>query len=119
MRRQDYFTCLTFIARNRIGESLVWDYVREHWPDLVERFGLNERNLGKLIPDISGNFASEMRLKEMEEFFRQYPEAGAGARARNLALEVISNNIKWIKTNLAPVTDWFQKNAQCAENVRR
>uniref|UniRef100_A0A1A9WMJ2 ERAP1-like C-terminal domain-containing protein n=1 Tax=Glossina brevipalpis TaxID=37001 RepID=A0A1A9WMJ2_9MUSC len=50
VRGQDYFNCLQYIASNPIGESIVWDYVREHWPDIVKRFGLNERTLGNMIP---------------------------------------------------------------------
>jgi len=56
VRGQDYFTCLTYISSNPMGESLVWDYVRENWPQLVARFGLNERYLGNLIPSITARF---------------------------------------------------------------
>lgn len=110
VRRQDFFTCMAAIANNRVGEPLVWDYVRLHWPEMVARFGLNERYLGQLIPSITNNFASEIRLKEMKDFFAQYPDAGAGARSRIGALQTVQKNIKWLNTNLQPLSDWLRAN---------
>lgn len=108
VRKQDYFTFLASVAGNRVGEMLVWDYVRMHWEDLVERFTLGERNLGRMIPSISSKFSSEIRLKEMEYFFAEYPNAGAGENARKQALENIQNNIKWLKDNKESVGDFLQ-----------
>lgn len=110
VRRQDYFSCMGSIANNRVGEPLVWDYVRLHWPEMVARFGLNERYLGSMIPSITDKFSTEMRLAEMREFFAKYPEAGAGERARVTALETVQKNIKWLKSNLGPLSDWLSSN---------
>lgn len=96
VRGQDYFSFLNSVAANRkYGEALVWDYVRSNWENLVKRFGLTERNLGRMIPNVTSRFAKEIRLQEMEDFFAKYPDAGAGANARIQALENIRNNIKW------------------------
>lgn len=43
----------------------------------------------------------------MKEFFAKYPDAGAGARAREQALETVQNNIKWLKNNKAEVENWL------------
>lgn len=107
VRGQDYFNCLQYIAQNRVGEPLVWDYVRENWPRLVERFGINERYLGRLIPSITTRFATQTKLEEMEAFFAKYSEAGAGTAARKQALETVKNNIKWLEQNLEPVGKWL------------
>ncbi|XP_037807865.1 glutamyl aminopeptidase-like isoform X1 [Lucilia sericata] len=108
VRSQDYFSCLQYIAQNRVGQPLVWDYVRENWPRLVERFGINERYLGRMIPSITSRFATQTKLEEMEAFFAKYPEAGAGTAARKEALENVKNNIKWLEQNYKPVGDWLQ-----------
>ncbi|XP_032306948.1 glutamyl aminopeptidase [Drosophila ananassae] len=109
VRGQDYFTCLTYISANPVGESLVWDYVRENWPRLVDRFGLNERYLGNLIPSITARFSTQTKLEEMEQFFAKYPEAGAGTAARVRALETVKNNIVWLAENLEGVDAWLDK----------
>lgn len=111
VRRQDYFSCMASIAANKVGEPLVWDYVRTHWPEMVSRFGLNERYLGSMIPSITRQFATEIRLKEMKEFFAKYPDAGAGARARITAVETVQKNIKWLNSNLKPLSEWLKENA--------
>ncbi|XP_001358398.3 glutamyl aminopeptidase [Drosophila pseudoobscura] len=107
VRGQDYFTCLTYIAANPVGESLVWEYVRENWQKLVDRFGLNERYLGNLIPSITARFSTQTKLEEMEYFFEKYPEAGAGTAARVRALETVKNNIVWLAENLEAVDAWL------------
>lgn len=109
VRSQDYFTCLQYISSNPIGQSLVWDYVREHWPHMVERFTINERYLGNLIPAITGRFATQTKLQEMQNFFEKYPNAGAGTAARVRALENVKNNISWLGNNLSVVRDWLRK----------
>jgi len=109
VRGQDYFTCLTYISANPVGESLVWDYVRENWQRLVDRFGLNERYLGNLIPSITARFSTQTKLEEMEQFFAKYPEAGAGTAARVRALETVKNNIVWLAENLEGVDAWLDK----------
>lgn len=65
IKGQDYFTVLQNIAANRYGEDLVWNYVRENWDKLVERFTLNERTLGRMIPSITARFTTKTRLTEV------------------------------------------------------
>ncbi|KAG5671182.1 hypothetical protein PVAND_001393 [Polypedilum vanderplanki] len=108
VRSQDYFNLLASVAGNRAGEMLVWDFVRMNWEKLVQKFTLNERNLGRMIPNVTNKFSSEIRLKEMQNFFNEYPEAGAGANARKQALENIQNNIKWLKNNKQSIGDFLQ-----------
>lgn len=110
VRGQDYFTCLQNIARNPVGQSLVWDYVRENWEKLVERFGINERYMGRMIPVITGRFATNQKLEEMETFFAKYPEAGAGTAARKEALENVKYNINWLKANKDQISEWLANN---------
>lgn len=119
VRRQDYFTLLGYISSNPIGQSLVWDYVREEWSQLVERFGINERNLGNLIPTITARFFTQTKLEEMQNFFAKYPEAGAGTAARLRALETVKGNIKWMKVNKQAVGEWLDNYVQESAKTNR
>uniref|UniRef100_A0A1B0DFZ5 ERAP1-like C-terminal domain-containing protein n=1 Tax=Phlebotomus papatasi TaxID=29031 RepID=A0A1B0DFZ5_PHLPP len=110
VRGQDYFSAMISIASNRIGQNLVWDYVRENWENYVKRFGLNERYLGRMIPAITRRFNTNTKLEEMKAFFAKYPEAGAGTAARQEALENVHGNIKWLQNNKDVVVEWFTKN---------
>ncbi|KAI5638874.1 peptidase family m1 domain-containing protein [Phthorimaea operculella] len=95
------------LKENPLGVPIVWDDVRSRWPRFVDRFTLNSRYLGNMIPGITHGFNTELRLKEMETFFSEYPDAGAGEAARRRALETVRNNIRWIESNQKPVADWL------------
>ncbi|XP_022221899.2 glutamyl aminopeptidase [Drosophila obscura] len=107
VRSQDYFTCVQNIAGNAVGEPIVWDYYREHWPQLSARFGLTNRNFGRLIAQITKNFASQVKLEELQQFYAKYPESGAGANSRLEAVETIKYNIEWLKQNSNDISDWL------------
>ncbi|XP_050088228.1 glutamyl aminopeptidase isoform X2 [Anopheles aquasalis] len=107
VRTQDQLSCIQSIAANRHGEQVAWEHVRENWERLVERFTIGERNLGRMIPSITGRFTTQARLMELQDFFARYPEAGAGVAARAQALENIQNNISWLKRNEQNVATWL------------
>lgn len=47
----------------------------------------------------------------MEEFFSKYPEAGAGKAGRKIALETVSNNIKWLELHETLINNWLIANS--------
>ncbi|KAK3929260.1 Glutamyl aminopeptidase [Frankliniella fusca] len=110
IRSQDYFTVLSYIAENPNGIDLVWNFYREQYEYLVNRFTLNDRVFGRFISRIATKFDTTDRLNEMEAFFKKYPEAGAGTAARKQAIEGVTNRIKWLDTHRTTVEDWFSKN---------
>lgn len=109
IRSQDYLNCLIYISQNRQGQDLVWEFVRENWLKLVGIYGIQERNLGRLIPSITARFTTKTRLEEIQAFFVKYPEEGAGALSRKQALETVSNNIKWLENNKDSIKSWLDK----------
>jgi len=108
VRSQDYITCLIYISFNPVGTPIVWNFVREEWPYLVDRFSLNDRTLGRLPRRVTAAFSSQLQLDEMKAFFAKYPEAGAGARSRKQAIENVENNIKWLQQNEMDVSEWLK-----------
>ncbi|XP_045115492.1 glutamyl aminopeptidase-like isoform X2 [Portunus trituberculatus] len=108
VRSQNFLSILEYISTNPVGNSLVWDWVRSHWEWLVERYTINDRYLGQLIPKICRYFATGQKLTEMEAFFSQYPEAGAGERYRQQAIETVKYNIRWVNDNAATILAWLQ-----------
>lgn len=107
IRRQDYFTLLIYMSWNRVGEPIVWDFVRNEWLNLVDRFTLNDRYMARMISEVTKKFATPQRLDEMEAFFQKYPDAGAGANYRKIALETVRNNINFVETNKAIIDSWL------------
>jgi len=41
------------------------------------------------------------------EFFKQFPDAGAGARERRRAVEKIRSNIDWVTQHRDDITNWL------------
>lgn len=107
VRSQDYMTYAQYIAANPVGTQIYWEYYREQWPQLVARFGLNSRQFGKLIVSITGQFASQVKLEEVQQFYSKYPEAGAGAASRQEAIETIKYNINWQQQNIPVIANWL------------
>lgn len=52
----------------------------------------------------------------MEVFFSQYPEAGAGERYRQQAIETVKYNIRWVNDNAATILAWLQAPAPSPGN---
>ena len=69
---------LKYMYPLKLGLPIVWNFLRDEWSYLVERFSLNDRYLGRMPKYIGSTFASQFRLNEMKDFFKKYPDAGAG-----------------------------------------
>ncbi|XP_047509219.1 glutamyl aminopeptidase isoform X1 [Pieris napi] len=117
IRSQDYLNVLQLISTNPSGNGLVWDEVRNRWNTLVDRFTLNSRYLGNLIPAITSGFNTEKQLQEMISFFEENSEAGAGASARQRALENVRNNIKWTSSHQSTVASWLENYVKAIKSI--
>lgn len=112
VRSQNFLHILQYIASNSAGSDLAWNWVRSNWEWLVDRYTLNDRYLGQLIPNISRYFSTARKLSEMEEFFAKYPEAGAGELNRQQALETVRSNIRWVEAYSSTILDWLNSQKQ-------
>ncbi|XP_060595216.1 glutamyl aminopeptidase-like [Ruditapes philippinarum] len=106
---QDFFTVVTYISRNPVGNPLAWNWVRANYDYIVNRFSLYNRYLGRLVPSIISKYNTQFKLQEADEFFNKYPDAGAGSRARIQARESIQNNIDWMTNNADNIKNWLQQ----------
>ncbi|XP_073496949.1 glutamyl aminopeptidase [Phyllobates terribilis] len=98
-------------AYSKLGKQMAWDWVRINWDYLVERYTINNRNLGRIITRISTTFNTETQLWQLENFFETNPDAGAGATPRKQALETVKNNIEWVAANKNGIKAWLEANA--------
>ncbi|XP_067993542.1 glutamyl aminopeptidase [Melanerpes formicivorus] len=107
IKSQDVFTVLRYIASNVYGKTMAWDWIRLNWQDLVDRFTINDRNLGRIVT-ITQNFNTELQLWQMENFFEKYPNAGAGQSSRSQSIEQVEINIEWLKSNKEEIQRWLE-----------
>ncbi|XP_037686396.1 glutamyl aminopeptidase [Choloepus didactylus] len=106
IKTQDVFTVIQYISYNSYGKNMAWNWIQLNWEYLVNRYTLNDRNLGRIVT-IAEPFNTELQLWQMESFFAKYPEAGAGEKPRKQVLETVKNNIEWLKQNRNTIREWF------------
>ncbi|KAM6428983.1 glutamyl aminopeptidase [Rhynochetos jubatus] len=107
IKSQDVFTVLKYISYNTYGKTMAWDWIRLNWPYLVDRFTINDRNLGRVVT-ITQTYNTELQLWQMENFFEKYPNAGAGELPRSQSIEQVKNNIEWLKVNKEEIRMWLE-----------
>ncbi|XP_019744369.1 glutamyl aminopeptidase [Hippocampus comes] len=110
VRNQDLFTLVRYVSYNPLGQSMAWDWTTLNWEYLINRYTLNDRNLGRLLNRLSSKYNTELQLWKMEHFFSLNPNAGAGEMPRQQALETVRNNIQWIRTNENEIRVWLESN---------
>ncbi|KAJ6662846.1 hypothetical protein lerEdw1_011050 [Lerista edwardsae] len=114
IRRQDATSTINSIARNVVGQSLVWDFVRANWKTLFEQYGGGSFSFSSLIQSVTQRFATEYELKQLEQFQADNAQVGfgSGERALQQALEKTKANIKWVAENKVPILQWFEREIQ-------
>merc|ERR1712002_331120 len=110
VRSQDLFTVVRYVSLNPLGQSMAWDWTTLNWDYLVNRYTINDRNLGRLLSQITTTYNTELQLWKMENFFSLTPDAGAGEMPKQQALETVRNNIEWIKRNEDEIRGWLHSN---------
>ncbi|CAL4084418.1 unnamed protein product [Meganyctiphanes norvegica] len=65
VRSQDYFSALSSLAAKPWHTHIIWDFVKNNWDALVERFSLNNRYLGRMVKSVTTRFTTEQQLKEV------------------------------------------------------
>uniref|UniRef100_A0A3B5ARN1 Aminopeptidase n=1 Tax=Stegastes partitus TaxID=144197 RepID=A0A3B5ARN1_9TELE len=110
VKSQDLFTVVRYVSYNSLGQSMAWDWTTLNWDYLVNRYTINDRNLGRLLTQISTTYNTELQLWKMEHFFSRTPDAGAGEMPRQQALETVRNNIEWLRQNEDEIRQWLENN---------
>ncbi|PBC33096.1 Endoplasmic reticulum aminopeptidase [Apis cerana cerana] len=64
IRKQDFATLLMKIALNPMGLDVAWNFVKENWMKLREKYNTNDYILGKLTCGILSLFKDRKKLEE-------------------------------------------------------
>ncbi|XP_061165768.1 aminopeptidase N-like isoform X2 [Saccostrea echinata] len=107
IRKQDATDVITYISKNEIGRGLAWDFVREHWSQLLKEQGSVLYKFSRLIAGSLTKLNTRYELRELEAFLRENPDMGSGTRAFQQAIEKTKSNIKWMDKNYDIVKQWL------------
>uniref|UniRef100_G1RWG3 Leucyl-cystinyl aminopeptidase n=1 Tax=Nomascus leucogenys TaxID=61853 RepID=G1RWG3_NOMLE len=89
------------------GHLLAWDFVKENWNKLVQKFHLGSYTIQNIVAGSTYLFSTKTHLSEVQAFFENQSEATFRLRCVQEALEVIQFNIQWMEKNLKSLTWWL------------
>tara|TARA_B100000029_G_scaffold516817_1_gene635143 strand:+ start:118544 stop:121126 length:2583 start_codon:yes stop_codon:yes gene_type:complete len=105
VRSQDTISVIGSVANNPYGKRLAWNFLKDNWSTLDERYGGGGFGLMRLVSITSG-FASDTDYKDVESFFKSNA-APAAERSVRQSLERIKLNTHWINANDKILEKWL------------
>ncbi|XP_076854132.1 leucyl-cystinyl aminopeptidase [Brachyhypopomus gauderio] len=93
------------VCRHFAGHLYAWNFVKENWEKLVQKFPLGSFALQSIIASTTNQFSTKTQLEEVQWFFGSLKERGSQMRIVQEAVETIELNIRWIESNLATLTE--------------
>ncbi|XP_028401179.1 glutamyl aminopeptidase-like [Dendronephthya gigantea] len=109
VRNQDTSGVISDIANaNPVGRSLAWNFLKEVWPIIIEKFGGGfDFSVIEMLNGVASAFSTQWELEELENFFGKYPQSGSATLSREQLLEKVRANIQWRAKYEKPIEDWL------------
>ncbi|XP_067885842.1 leucyl-cystinyl aminopeptidase [Heterodontus francisci] len=107
IRTQELPSILATSSTTLVGYLFAWDFVKEHWDNLVEKFHLGSFPIQNIITATTSQFSTKNHLFEVQTFFDSLKDKGSQLRAVQEALEIIRLNIQWMDKNLKNLQEWL------------
>ncbi|XP_047236213.1 endoplasmic reticulum aminopeptidase 2-like [Girardinichthys multiradiatus] len=109
IRSQDLSYVVWMVARNPKGYHLAWNFVKQNWDTLVEKFQLGSSCIRSMIVGTTGQFSFPEELNEVQQFFESIKEQASQLRATQIALDNLQKNIRWVQRNLETLRNWLSE----------
>lgn len=108
IKTQEFPDILRSIGRNPVGYPLAWQFLRENWNKLVEKFELGSSSIAYMVMGTTNQFSTRARLEEVKGFFSSLKENGSQLRCVQQTIETIEENIRWMDKNFDKIRLWLQ-----------
>ncbi|XP_077867257.1 aminopeptidase N-like [Saccoglossus kowalevskii] len=103
------------VSSNHLGSYLMWDFFREKWSIIVNRYAGGLFQIAPLVESITSSFDTETKLQELQLFIdthvtkKEDIDSGvfAGGSSFLSAIDKTKANINWLKSNQSPVREWL------------
>jgi len=105
IRPEDRIVVISSVSANPLGKELAWDFVRENWH--IFNIG-GSYNPGNIIAAVAENFHSELRYREVEDFFK-INKAQSSVSTVEQTLEKIRNNIYFVSHHVNDICNYLIK----------
>nr|XP_003479495.2 leucyl-cystinyl aminopeptidase [Cavia porcellus] len=107
IRTQKLSFIIRTVGRSFAGHLLAWDFVKENWDKLVQKFHLGSYTIQNIVAGSTHLFSTKAHFSEVQAFFENQSETTFRLRCVREALEVIQLNIQWMEQNLKTLTLWL------------
>uniref|UniRef100_A0A8C2YMT5 Aminopeptidase n=2 Tax=Chinchilla lanigera TaxID=34839 RepID=A0A8C2YMT5_CHILA len=108
IKTQEFPHILTFIGGNPVGYPLAWQFLRENWNKLVQKFELGSNSIAHMVMGTTNRFSTRTRLAEVKGFFYSLEGNGSQLRCVQQTIETIEENIRWMDKNFDRIRVWLQ-----------
>nr|XP_045582294.1 aminopeptidase N-like isoform X1 [Procambarus clarkii] len=106
IKKSETSRAFSSVARNPLGQHLVWDYFRNNWHHIKEStVGMSNKNFIKRATEA---LKTHSELEELQAFKVQHTDSLTSvAMVMDQALEMVANNVQWLDTNYGPIVEWI------------
>lgn len=107
VRTQDCFKAIHFVWANPTGRDLAWDFVKENWTKIEEKFRGGHLFSRFIKPAVY--FVDRQKAKELEDFFKKHSSSGL-ERTIAQVLEQIYANSQWLARDSRKIGSFLKIN---------
>lgn len=108
IKTQDLPHIIVYIGRNPDGYHLAWNFLKQNWQKLVEKFELGSNSIAHMITGVTDKYSSKEQLAEVKGFFSSLDKESSELRAVHQAIETIEENGQWMDKHLENVKNWLK-----------
>ncbi|MBN3301039.1 ERAP2 aminopeptidase, partial [Amia calva] len=108
IKQQDFAALISSISGNPSGHTLTWNFVRENWAELLEKFHVGSSIIRNILYGTTSHFYSQEELEEVKTFFNSLKEQGHVLKVMEVILELIQKNIRWLERNRPVLEKWLE-----------
>ncbi|KAK1345105.1 hypothetical protein QTO34_013812 [Cnephaeus nilssonii] len=108
IKTQEFPDILRSIGRNPVGYPLAWQFLRDNWYKLIQKFDLGSPSIAYMVMGTTNQFSTRARLEEVKGFFSSLKENGSQLRCVQQTIETIEENIRWMDKNFDKIRVWLQ-----------
>ncbi|XP_020345753.1 leucyl-cystinyl aminopeptidase [Oncorhynchus kisutch] len=107
IQTQELPLVISTVSDGFAGHLLVWDFVKENWDRIIEKFPVGSYPIQSIIKSTTSQFSTQTHLEEVQGFFSSLKERGSQMRSVQESLETIRLNQLWMDRNLPTLRIWL------------
>lgn len=115
LRKPDVVDIFKYITANPIGVFLTWNFFRDNWDILRDRYADGLFQMNQIITYVTDWFNTEFQLQELKTFVASKEgdlEGAAGLSSFMAAIDKTETNIQWMNNNYGQVKTWLERNTK-------